>query len=204
MNITIDFVTHPHHTEVLVCARDHSHLLANICGVLSVHDIDILRAGVNTRDDGVVLDVFQVTDVDGAAALPDWKQARVRLQLMEVMMGESNLDDLFKRYSANWKRRRKNLPLRTPKVEFENQISEDFTVVDTDVQNGVGVLYAITSELAEMNLDVHTAIVNTVAERARDAFYVVDNANQKIVNYQFLDTIRGRLLEALGESPTRH
>lgn len=204
MNITIDFVTHPHHTEVLVCARDHSHLLANICGVLSVHDIDILRAGVNTRDDGVVLDVFQVTDVDGAAALPDWKQARVRLQLTEVMMGESNLDDLFKRYSANWKRRRKNLPLRTPKVEFENQISEDFTVVDTDVQNGVGVLYAITSELAEMNLDVHTAIINTVAERARDAFYVVDNANQKIVNYQFLDTIRGRLLEALGESPTRH
>ena len=64
-------------------------------------------------------------------------------------------------------------------IEFENQVSEEFTVVDTDVQNGVGVLYAITSLLAEFDLDVHTAIITTVADRARDAFYVVDDKGQK-------------------------
>ncbi len=196
--IAAGFVDHPSHTEVLVCARDQPHLLAKICGVLSVHDIDILRAGVNTRDDGIALDVFQVTDVDGTAQLPEWKRERVRAQLQEVIAGISDVEDLFRQYSENWLRRRRNLPVRTPVVEFENQVSEEFTVVDTDVQNGVGVLYAITSLLAEFDLSVRTAIITTVADRARDAFYVADGSGRKIVNYQVMQGIRERLLETLG------
>ena len=196
--IAASFVDHPSHTEFLVCARDRPHLLAKICGVLSVHDIDILRAGVNTRDDGVALDVFQVTDVDGAALLPEWKRDRVRAQLREVIAGISDVEDLFRQYSENWLRRRRNLPARTPVIEFENQVSEEFTVVDTDVQNGVGVLYAITSLLAEFDLSVHTAIVTTVADRARDAFYVADDKGQKIVSYQLMERMRERLVESLG------
>ena len=156
---------------------------------------------MNTRDDGVALDVFQVTDVDGTAELPDWKRDRVAAQLQEVIAGISDVEDLFRQYSENWLRRRRNLPVRTPVIEFENQVSEEFTVVDTDVQDGVGVLYAITSLLAEFDLDVHTAIITTVADRARDAFYVVDDKGQKIVSYQLMERMRERLLDTLGSGP---
>jgi len=51
--------------------------------------------------------------------------------------------------------------------------------------------------LGEMDLDIHMAIINTVAARAQDAFYIVDGQGQKIVNYEVLDAVRQRLLEGL-------
>ena len=57
----------------------------------------------------------------------------------------------------------------------------DVAVIDADVSNVAGLLYKITHTLAEMDLDIHMAIVNTVADRARDAFYVVDRQGEKIL-----------------------
>ena len=195
--VEASFVAHDDHTEILLCARDQPQLLSSICGVLSVNDIDIFRADVNTRSDKIAIDVFQVTDVDGSPSLPEWKQKRVGQQLHEVASGASDVAGLFGRYSENWARRRHNSPTRAPVVEFENQVSEQFTVIDTDVRDDAGVLYAITSGLAELDLHIQMAIINTVADRARDAFYIVDNKGQKIVNYQVLETIRERLLAKL-------
>ena len=45
------------------------------------------------------------------------------------------------------------------------------------------------------------AIINTVVDRASDAFYVVDAEGRKIVNYDRLETIRASLLEALRKDP---
>ena len=56
---------------------------------------------------------------------------------------------------------------------------------------------SITHVLSELELDIHTALINTVADRATDAFYVVDGRGQKIVNFEILDQIRQRLLERL-------
>ncbi len=83
-------------------------------------------------------------------------------------------------------------------MDFENQVSDKYTVIDTDVQDDVGLLYKITHALGELELDIHMAIINTVAQRAIDAFYVVDAQGEKIVNYEILEEIRERLLADLG------
>ena len=62
----LEFIEHEGHTEVVVCTRDQRQLIAKICGALAVNDINILRADVNTRADDVVLDIFQVTNIDGS------------------------------------------------------------------------------------------------------------------------------------------
>ncbi len=197
--VEVDFAEHQAHTEVVVCARDQRQLLAKICGVLAVHDIYILRADVHTRDDHMVLDIFQVTDVGGDPALPEWKKERVGQQLEEVISGRQKMDQLFSRYSTRWDRRQRNVQERSPEVDFENQVSDRYTVVDTDVQDDVGLLYKITYALGELELDIHMAIINTVANRALDAFYVVDAQGEKIVNYEILEQIRERLLADLAQ-----
>jgi [protein-PII] uridylyltransferase len=186
-------------TEVVVCTRDQRHLLANICGVLAVNDINILRADVHTRNDGVVLDVFQVVDVGGSPVLPEWKKERLGVRLGEVIGGRTRVNDLFERYSAQWDRRKtaQSPHTRMPEVQFENQVSDKFTVVDTDVQDDVGLLYRITHALGELDLDIHMAIINTVVNRAQDAFYVVNAGGEKIVNYEILEQIRERLMADL-------
>jgi len=180
---------------VVICTRDQHQLLAKICGALAVNDLDILRADVHTRDDDVVLDLFQVTDVDGNPLLPDWKKERVCQRLEDVVALRQKARSLLERYSANWDRRKqqKDGQVRPPLVEFENQVSDKYTVIDTNVQDDVGLLYAITHELAELDLDIHMAIINTVADRAVDAFYVVNDQGEKIVNFEVLEEIRERL-----------
>ena len=196
--VEVGFAGRQAHTEVTICCRDQRQLLSKICGVLAVNDINILRADVNTRDDDVVLDIFQVTDVDGNPELPDWKKERVSERLEEVVAGRLEVDHLFERYSASWgRRKRKRLPGRPPEVEFENQVSDKYTVIDTEVQDDVGLLYKITHVLGGLELDIHMAIINTTANRATDAFYVVDGRGEKIVSYEVMEEIRQRLLAEL-------
>ena len=194
--VLLEYVEHPGHTEVAVCAADQRHLLAEICGVLAVHDIDILRADVQTRDDDVVIDTFHVTDVDGTAVLPPWKKQRLERRLSQVIAGELAVQELFDRYSANWSRRR-DRPVRDPEVLFENQVSDRYTVVDVNAQDEVGLLYTITHCLGEQGCHIHMAIINTVTDRATDAFYIVDAEGAKIVNFDVLESLRLQLLERL-------
>jgi [protein-PII] uridylyltransferase len=194
--VEVEFVEHEDRTEVVVATRDRRHLLATICGVLAVNDIDILHADVQTRDDDVVIDTFQVTDTDGAPVLPEWKRERLVEALTDVIEGRVDVQQLFDNYSAR-RSNRASQPLRQPEVQFENQVSDRYTVVDVNARDAVGLLYTLTHSLGEIGLDIHMAIVNTVADRATDAFYVVDEEGRKIVNYDRLDEIRDRLLERL-------
>jgi [protein-PII] uridylyltransferase len=197
-NVEVEFIEHPGHTEILVCSRDQRQLLAKICGSLAVNDINILRADVHTRDDDMVLDIFRVTDVDGSPVLPDWKKARVRERLEEVVTLRLKARELLERYSVQWDRRKHKARDRKPEVVIENQVSDRYTVIDVSVQDEVGLLYKITHTLAELDLDIHMAIINTVARRAADSFYVVDDQGRKIVNYEVLEDVRQSLIEKLG------
>ncbi len=195
--LEVDFVDVQDYTEILVITRDQRQLLAKICGVLAVNDINILRADVHTRDDELVLDVFQVTDVDGSPQLPESKQQRLRDQLELVISGQKKAKELFANYSKPWNRRKTTVLIKAPEVSIENEVSDRYTVIDTNVQDDAGLLYTITHELGELDLDIHMAIVSTAAARALDAFYVVDAGGQKIVNYEVLEMIYERLLTRL-------
>ena len=199
--IELEFIEHADHTELVVGAQDQGHLLGKICGVLAVNDINILRADVQTRDDDIVIDTFQVTDIDGTPALPQWKKDRVIATLPDVIAGDVEVAALFDKYSSNWGKRTEQ-PVREPEVLFENKVSDRYTVVDVEATDGVGLLYTLTHSLGDFGLDIHMAIINTVVDRVSDAFYVVDGEGRKIVNYDTLETIRTKLLEDLHRQNT--
>ena len=194
----LEFIEHEGHTEVVVCTRDQRQIIAKICGALAVNDINILRADVNTRADDVVLDIFQVTDIDDSPVLPDWKKERMRERVAEVISLQLKARDLIARYSSSWDRRRRQRQYdQPPRIAFDNQISARYTVVDIEAQDTVGLLYRIAYLLDELDLNIHRAIINTVAARAQDAFYIVDAEGQKIASYEELDRIEQYLLDGL-------
>ena len=112
-------------------------------------------------------------------------------------MVKKKAKELFANYSKPWNRRKTTVLIKAPEVSIENEVSDRYTVIDTNVQDDAGLLYTITHELGELDLDIHMAIVSTAAARALDAFYVVDAGGQKIVNYEVLEMIYERLLTRL-------
>ena len=185
-------------SEITICTMDKPYRLSEICGVLSMNDINIFSAQAYTRSDGTVLDIFQVTGVDGEPEIEPEIQAKVHSQLSAVLDGREDVALLFEKRSQRWARRRQPaLPIPT-RIVIENDISESYTVIDVFAQDAVGLLYKITRTLSKLDLDIYTARIGTQGDRAVDAFYVTRRSGEKVQDEEGLRRVESALLEAIG------
>jgi [protein-PII] uridylyltransferase len=194
---------HRSHTELIVSAADEPGLLMRIAGVLLAHRVDIIAARIHSRaalepgDRPEALDVFFVRDRVGrpiAAKDPRWEEVARDLETV------SDVDALVAAGARKGGLPRRKTPDVATEIEVDNDVSEDFTVVDVYTHDRLGVLYAITRTLRELGLDIALSKVATEAERVADVFYVRDRENgAKIVDPVRLKEIEARLRAALAE-----
>ena len=71
-----------------------------------------------------------------------------------------------------------------PRVEIDNGLSDDLTVIEIEARDRPGLLSDVTNALADLSLDVQSAHIATFGEKAHDTFYVRDFARSKIVTPQ--------------------
>jgi len=165
-------------TEVLLAACDRKGLLARAAGVFLAHRIDVVGAQIFSRppgaeDGGLALDVFLVRDRAGRAipsSDPRW--ARVEADLARVLSDEETVADLIARRRDGGKLPARLTPHVATEIEIDNDVSEEFTVVDVYTHDRPGVLFAITQTLTDLGLDITFSRVATEAERVADVFYL--------------------------------
>ena len=86
-----------------------------------------------------------------------------------------------------------------PRVEFDNQASNRFTVIEVSARDRPALLNRLARALFEAQTIVHSAHIATYGERAVDAFYVTDILGDKIESVSRLAAIEQGLLSAAGE-----
>ena len=84
-----------------------------------------------------------------------------------------------------------------PDVRFDNEASRDATVVEVHATDVLGLLERVCRAMAEMDLDVRSAKVQTLGDRVVDAFYVRDTAGQKVTDPAALVEVERALLHEL-------
>ncbi len=103
------------------------------------------------------------------------------------------------------KRKRPVLFVEKPKprfptvIEIDNEVSDDYTVLDIFTHDKVGLLYRITSTLTRLGLYIGVSKISTKVDQVADVFYVRDIFGHKIVDPKKLEQIRKRLLKAIDE-----
>jgi [protein-PII] uridylyltransferase len=180
---------------VTVVAADRPGLLSWIAGALSLAGLSILTAQVFTTEDGAAVDVFEVEGVfEPEVGEERWREFRNVLR--RAIEGRLSLE-----YRVEEKRRHYPPPrLQTPvEVTIDNAASDFFTVVEVGAPDRIGLLFDVTSALAELHLDVHLAKVATYAGRVVDVFYVRDELGRKVEELQQTEEIR-RALTARAEA----
>jgi [protein-PII] uridylyltransferase len=85
------------------------------------------------------------------------------------------------------------------KVLVDNKVSDFYTVVEVHATDRIGLLYAITRALADMELDIHAAKVATYADDVVDVFYVRDVEGQKATDPEHMREIERTVLMRIGE-----
>jgi [protein-PII] uridylyltransferase len=188
------------YAEFAVCTRDRPGLFAMLSGVLAAHGLNIVAARIATSRDGVALDAFRVSHP--GTDVPDsdrWE--RVERTLGKVLGGEVDVETLVRqsqRPSILTRRRRR----ATTRVEIDNQVSRQYTVLDVFTGDRVGLLFTITNCLYHLWLEIHLAKITTMVDQVLDVFYVTDNEGRKIEDAGRLERIQrelGLALEADGE-----
>lgn len=182
-------------TEITVVAQDHPRLLSIVAGACAAAGGNIVDAQIHTTSDGRALDSIFINreysnDVDETR-----RASQISKMIEEVLRGESYLPDVIARNKRPGKKFRAfNIP---PKVEINNEFSDEFTVIEIECLDRPGLLSELTRALADLNLDIGSAHVVTFGEKANDSFYVRDLVGHKIENVTRQKKIRDALLEVM-------
>jgi [protein-PII] uridylyltransferase len=184
-------------SEVLVCTWDRVGLLAKIAGAFAEVDLSIIRSDVYTRSDDVVLDLFQVcTEQSRHVANED------RLRLMSQILDASLTAHREIVLNQAWLGPLEALVMGSnqataPRVRFDNERSDDYTILEIEARDRLGLLYRIFRVLSESQVNVEQAIVTTENGAVGDVFYLSDGAGNKLRDPAQLGELRGRLIEVL-------
>ncbi|MFO1498576.1 MAG: ACT domain-containing protein [Verrucomicrobiota bacterium] len=182
-------------TKVMVCSHDQPGLLAKIAAAFSALRVNILRADVYTRADGLALDLFEVNDPNhGHVSNAD------RIQhLMFLLEGALSEPPRFVSVWAGQFHKTQALVYdRAPSVQFDNDYSAEHTLVRIQTVDRLGLLHDLLQALADSGLNIAQAMVETDNDQACDVFYVTDLRGNKVIKSDALEAIRRGILAAVG------
>lgn len=186
-----------HSIELTICTRDRPFRLSQLCGVITVNDLNILGALAFTRADGIVVDLFHVEGIGGRLAFPQEAKKRLASTLDAVLTGKIDLEKAYQAHVKRWKRRAApGIPIRCV-VEFENDLSTESTIIDLSAKDRPGLLYRVTHILSEEGLDIQSAQITTRGGMAADSFYVRTGDGKKVSDGLKMRSIRHRLVSEL-------
>lgn len=168
-----------------------------ITGALSSQGLQILEAEVHTQPDGTAWDRFLVSDLDYEGAPPPHRIQTVCKAIVAALDPSNQQPPNFRRL---WQAKSANLTAvrnQPTQVQFDNNTSEEFTIISVFAYDRRGLLYSIAKVLFEQDLDLQVAKISTHLDQVVDVFYVTNLDGQKILEQTKLYTLRQRLLRAI-------
>jgi [protein-PII] uridylyltransferase len=157
----VDDIPDSPQVAVTICAPDRPGTLARAAGVLALNQISVRSAQAYATSNGYALERFIVE----AGTSTDWTKFEKDLQ--DAYSGrlavEPHLGVKARDYAGG---------RVVPEIRVLQEASPSSTVVEVRARDAVGLLYAITSGLSDLDLDIHVAKIDTLGERVVDVFYV--------------------------------
>ena len=181
---------------VTVVTDDRPGVFSRVAGVLALRGLDVLEAVAHSTPEGCALSRFRV--VDRLRDETPWPEIVADLEraLAGRLAIEARLAERARTHAAHGRLSRAGAASTT--VTFDNILSPDATVVDVEAPDAIGVLYRITRALADLDLDIRSAKVQTLGPRVVDAFYVRDRLGRKVDDLVQLREIERAIVHAVG------
>jgi [protein-PII] uridylyltransferase len=177
-----------------VMTENRPGIFGRIAGVLALHGLDVESAVAFSNDDGRALAEFRVSHRIRAEMPWTRVAADLRLALDGRLAVNARLAERARTYARAGRR---PVAVGGTTVTFDEHASADATVIDVQTADGIGVLYRIFVALAELDLDIRAARVQTLGSRVVDAFYARDARGAKITDSHTLGEIERAIVHGL-------
>jgi [protein-PII] uridylyltransferase len=190
---------------VKVCTWDRAGLFWKIAGSLSAAGLNILSAQIFTRSDGIVLDTFFVHDARTGNLAGTGQRDTFEEVINRALIGEEvDFHLLIARQKITRPAYQAYLGERmATRIGFDNEASDTRTVIEVETEDRIGLLYAISQQLSELELDISGAKISTERGAAIDSFYVRELDGTKVVAAERQRAIEQKLRCAITELEKR-
>jgi [protein-PII] uridylyltransferase len=181
-----------HFHELTVLTADRPLLFASLTGVLAAWGMNILKADAFANGSGEVLDTFRFTDLFRTLEMNPGEADRLKENIAGVVTGKTKLQDLI--------RGRVDSQIRPPakvkiagRVRFDDASSSHSTLLELIAQDRPGLLYQVSSALAELGCNIEVALIDTEGQKVIDVFYLT--AGGRKLTQLLQSNVRDALLE---------
>jgi [protein-PII] uridylyltransferase len=154
-----------------IATKDRPGLFAHAAGALALHRAEVVGAEAWTSGDGIAIEQF---DILTTAAEP-LSFERIQEDLVDVIAGRLDVDARISarvESAARSYRRAVAAAAPTTEVLVSNDASDSTTMIDVRVPDAPGVLYRLSTALAEFGVTIRSAKVATLGHEVVDVFYV--------------------------------
>jgi [protein-PII] uridylyltransferase len=170
---------------------------ARACGALSGSRVAIMRARIEMVGD-LAWDDFWVTDLD----YPDSKPPRARREEISNRVRHyfNFPTEPMPAPKRTWNSRSYNegdsVNVLPKKVVFDNDTIDRFTIISVFAYDEVGLLYRISKALADQQVVLHFAKIDTHLDQVADVFYVSERDGSRLIDPVRQQQIRAAVLAA--------
>ncbi|SEN95862.1 UTP--GlnB (protein PII) uridylyltransferase, GlnD [Nitrosospira multiformis] len=180
--------------EVLVYTADQKDLFARICSFFDRIDYNIVQAKIHTTREGYALDSFLVLDPFNVANHDPREFQFIEQELTQQLEQQALLAPPVK---GRLSRHLRHFPI-TPQVSIEPDDSGAYYVLSITAGDQPGLLSRIAQVLVRFGLNVHSARINTLGERAEDTFLITGSI---LSDSRSVIQLEANLIKVLHTSP---
>ena len=175
---------------VLYTPRTH-RTFAHATAVVDELRMTIVDARIVPLGNGFSLDTFIFMELDKRNEIDESRLRKIRNALTRVLGAK---DDEIARVTRAIPRQLRMFTTKTI-VEFADAPSRRHTVMELVAADRPGLLSKVGRTFIKLGIDIQTAKIVTVGERAEDVFFITDEAGRPLD-----DTMQARLRTALEEA----
>ncbi len=154
--------------QVLVYTRDEPQLFARLCGFFGHRGLSILEAKIHTTRSGFALDTFTLNDPSAEGPSAADGVARIESELTRQLIERL---PLTRPVPGRGSRRVRHFPL-TPQIQIFPDDKATHFILEITAADRPGLLARIAYTLAQAGVNVASAKINTLGDRAEDVFLV--------------------------------
>jgi [protein-PII] uridylyltransferase len=171
--VTVGVQTVADGQQVTFGAPDRPGLFSRCAGVLALNQLDVRAASISVED-GRATSIFAVRPRFGRAPVPEILADGLRAALE----GTLPLAERLRQREVDY--RQDNARSAAPRVSWHDSevAGAASTIVEVRAGDRAGLLYQLTTALADEGLDVTSARIETLGADALDSFYVCDPAGR--------------------------
>jgi len=153
--------------QVMIYTLDRQALFARICGYFERTGLNIVEAKIHTTRDGYALDTFMVMGKGSGAHYRDL-MALIENELTAELQSQNPLPPPG---GGRVSRRVRHFPV-PPAVDVRPDERGAYHSLSIVASDRPGLLYRVARRLSSYQLNLHSAKINTLGDRAEDVFLV--------------------------------